>query len=358
MTRSLHNEWRKTGTALSLLYILGLGLTLYSLVATQRIADLRGAETLWLPLSAGGSLPLEWLRYQPLLSGIVLALVRFLPEVRRKHSKESLDEPLGQRGGPYTALSFGATALVLLFLLQVTFVYLFLRRILAPELVSQVLTTIAPWLMAGIAGYGLTALVVLESGWRMRLADFALAVAILHLYFVASAPRAYEELLWIILLFSLVLIYMPVVAIERGKKSPAQRRRLSVPRLYQILYSLLAITLLCWALPKLLRIALPEQGCCLTDGQSTHYCKGDEEGLQLKQSTTQPRQPLLRERIQRAIVPFELTFTSDDDPAFRPRVSHVSALPLVLWHVIGLSWLYYSRHRTKREQKRQQTQEP
>lgn len=358
MTRSLHNEWRKTGTALLLLYILGLGVTLYCLLAIQSITDHPGTETLWLPLSAGSFLPLKWLRYQPLLSGMVLALVRFLPEVLRKQSKESLDESLGQRGGTYTTLSFGAAALILLFLLQVTFVYFFLRRIPAPELVSQVLITTAPWFMAGIAGYGLTVLVVLESGWCMRLVDLALAVAILHLYFVTSAPRAYEELLWIILLFSLILIYMPVVAIERAKKSPATRRKLSVPRLYQILYSLLAITLLCWALPKLLRIALPEQGCCLTEGQSTHYYKEDEEGLQLKQSTTQPRQPLLRERIQRAIVPFELTFTSDDDPDFRPRVSHVSALPLFLWHVIGLSLLYYSRHRAKRKQKRLQPQEP
>ncbi len=358
MTRSLHNEWRKTGTALLLLFILGLGVTLYCLLAIRSITDHRSLETLWLPLSAGGSLPLKWLRYQPLLSGIVLALVRFLPEVLSKHSKDPLDESLGQRGSAYTTLSFGAAALVLLFLLQVTFVCFFLRHILASELVSQVLTTIAPWLMAGIAGYGLTAMVVLEPGWRMRLADVALAAAILHLYFVTSAPRAYEELLWIILLFSLVLIYMPVVAIERAKKSTATRRRLSVPRLYGILYSLLVITLLCWALPKLLRIALPERGCCLTNGQSTHYYRENEEGLQLKQSTTQPRQPLLRERIQRAIVPFELTFTSEDDPDFRPRISHVSALPLVLWHVIGLSWLYYSRHRAKGKQKRQQTQEP
>lgn len=333
-------------------------MTLYGLLAIQSIVDHGDAETLWLTLSAGGSLPLEWLRFQPLLSGMVLALVRFLPEVLSKHSKKSQDELLGQRGDPYRVLSFGAAALVLLFLLQVTFAYLFLRRIPDPELVSQVLVTAAPWLMAGIAAYGLTALVVLESGWRMRLADLALAAAILHLYFVATAPRAYEELLWVILLFSLVLVYMPVVAIERAKKSPATRQRLSVPRLYGILYSLLAITLLCWALPKLLGIVLPDQGCCLTDGQSTHYYREDEEDFQLKQCTTQPRQPLLRERIQRAIVPFELTFTSDDDPDFRPRVSQVSALPLVLWHVIGLSWLYYSRHRAKRKQKRQQPQEP
>lgn len=358
MTRSLHNEWRKTGTALLLLYILGLGVPLYCLLAIQGIVDHGGAETLWLHLSAGGSLPLKWLRYQPLLSGIVLALVRFLPEVLSKHSKDPLYESLGQRGSAYTTLSFGAAALVLLFLLQVTFAYLFLRHILTPELITQVLVTAAPWLMAGISGYGLTAMVVLEPGWRMRLADLALAAAILHLYFVTSAPGAYEELLWLLLIFSLVLVYMPVVARERAKKSPETRRRLSVPRLYGILYSLLAITLLCWALPKLLRIALPDQGCYRTDGQSTHYNGEDEEGLQLKQSTTQPRQPLLRERIQRAIVPFELTFTSEDDPDFHPRISHVSALPLFLWHVIGLSLLYYSRHRAKREQKRLQPQEP
>lgn len=358
MTQSLHNEWRKTGTALLLLYILGLGGTLYCLLATQSIVDHGGAEALWLPLSASGSRPLKWLRYQPLLSGMALALVRFLPEVRCKFSSETIDEPLGQRGGAYTVLSFGAAALALLSVLQVTFAYFFLRRLLTPELVSQVLITIAPWLMAGISGYGLTALVVLEPGWRMRLTDLALAAAILHLYFVTSTPRAYEELLWILLLFSLVLVYMPVVAIERAKKSLATRRRLSVPRLYGILYSLLAITLLCWALPKLLRIALPDQGCYRTDGQSTHYNREDEEGLQLKPSSTQPRQPLLRERIQRATVPFELTFTSEDEPDFRPRVSNVSALPLFLWHVIGLSLLYYSRHRAKREQKRPQPQEP
>ena len=66
--------------------------------------------------------------------------------------------------------------------------------------------------------YGVATWVVVEPTWRGRLLRMLVSYGVVSLYFVAETPRAYQDLLWVVGLWSLLLCYVAILSIYRFKE--------------------------------------------------------------------------------------------------------------------------------------------
>lgn len=214
----LLKEWIKTRWTLLVLYLVALGITIYALLTMQRVITVRGVEHLWIILLSKDVLFVDALKYQPLLTGLILAVVQFAPEMVQKRLKLTLHLPVAQHTIATTMLTYGVGVLVLLLGIQSLILYGYLSSVLAPELVTHIMVSVAPWLMAGLAAYGLGALIVLEPTWRRRLLYLVMSYGVMSLYFISTTPRFYQDVLLWMALLTVVLCYFSFLSISRFKE--------------------------------------------------------------------------------------------------------------------------------------------
>ena len=166
-----YKEWIKIRRFYPVCAVIVLGFTLFSVFRVDRVADFRGVEHIWEVLLEKDSVLIEMLQYFPLLCGILLAIVQFVPEMIQKRLKLTLHLPFPQNRMILLMLLAGAVALLLLFSIQIIIIYSYFRHILVSELTSRILLTSAPWFIAGMTAYFCTAWICLEPTWKWRIAE-------------------------------------------------------------------------------------------------------------------------------------------------------------------------------------------
>ena len=214
----LYKEWVKTRWAVLLLSLLGLGVVGYALLSLERIVSVRGVSHLWEVLLSKDVLLLDALKYQPILCGLVLAVVQWAPEMVQKRLKLTLHLPLPLERIAFVMLTYGVLMLGLFFLVEMLILWGYLSSILAPELVTHLLVSVGPWFLAGWGMYGVTTWVVVEPTWWGRLLCMLVSYGVCCLYFVTTTPRAYQDLLCEMGLWSVLLCYVAILSIYRFKE--------------------------------------------------------------------------------------------------------------------------------------------
>lgn len=221
MKAIFYKEWLKTRWYLLLAAVVTLGTTGYSLMRIARVADMKGIAHVWEVMLSRDAVFVDSLEYLPLLAGAVLALVQFMPEMYHKCLKLTLHLPCEPIRMITLMTAFGTAALAAIFAAASLTMFIYLRGILAPELYGRILLTAAPWFLAGIAGYLTVAWICLEPAWKRRVADIAVAVPLLWIYFLAPAPAAYGAFLPVLAVFTLLtatLSWLSAARFKEGKQ--------------------------------------------------------------------------------------------------------------------------------------------
>ena len=129
------------------------GFTAYALLRIGRMYAFNGAASVWLAVLDRGDVLVDPLKYLPALVGAGLGLAQFLPEIIQKRLKLTLHLPDSHRAMMLGMLGYGLVLLTMLFAVQLLAIGLYLRHLMAPELVHAVVSTTLPWYAAGFAGY-------------------------------------------------------------------------------------------------------------------------------------------------------------------------------------------------------------
>ena len=161
------------------------------------------------------------LEYVPLLVGILLALVQFIPEMYHKCLKLTLHLPYPQLKMINLMLLYGLLTLVICFATNYILMFVYLQGILAPELFSRILLTALPWYIAGICAYLLIAWVCLEPTWKRRVLNLVISVLLLRVFFLSSDPEAYNGFLPWLTIYSMLTIsfsWLSVLRFKAGKQ--------------------------------------------------------------------------------------------------------------------------------------------
>lgn len=213
-----YKEWIKMRWFCLVAALFLAGFTAYALLRVQRVITFKGAAHIWEVMLEKEAVFIDILQYLPVLLGVLLALVQFIPEMTHKRLKLTLHLPFPQRKMILLMMSVGLAALAVLSAVQAFVLWCYFHTLLAPELVSRILLTSLPWYLAGLALYPLAAWVCLEPTWRRRVADILVAVGVCRLFFLSETPQAYDGMLPWLLALLLCVLFFPLLSVYRFKQ--------------------------------------------------------------------------------------------------------------------------------------------
>lgn len=212
-----YKEWIKMRWFCLVAALFLAGFTAYALLRVQRVITFKAAH-IWEVMLEKEVVFIDILQYLPVLLGVLLALVQFIPEMTHKRLKLTLHLPFPQRKMILLMMSVGLAALAVLSAVQAFVLWCYFHTLLAPELVSRILLTSLPWYLAGLALYPLAAWVCLEPTWRRRVADILVAVGVCRLFFLSETPQAYDGMLPWLLALLLCVLFFPLLSVYRFKQ--------------------------------------------------------------------------------------------------------------------------------------------
>lgn len=213
-----YKEWIKMRWFCLVAALFLAGFTAYALLRVQRVITFKGAAHIWEVMLEKEVVFIDILQYLPVLLGVLLALVQFIPEMTHKRLKLTLHLPFPQRKMILLMMGVGLAALAVLSAVQAFVLWCYFHTLLAPELVSRILLTSLPWYLAGLALYPLAAWVCLEPTWRRRVADILVAVGVCRLFFLSETPQAYDGMLPWLLALLLCVLFSPLLSVYRFKQ--------------------------------------------------------------------------------------------------------------------------------------------
>jgi hypothetical protein len=188
-------EWIKSRWALLIIFVVFAGVVTYSFISVSTTLRLVGASQVWEGIVQKGITCFDYVKFLPLLAGVLLAVVQYAPEVINKRFKLTLHLPLPEYRIMLTMLLFGVLGLAVIFLLAYFVIAVGLSGYFPAEIVQWNLDAVRPWLWGGIAAYLLSAWACLEPVWRQRVFDALIACGLLALFYFDEIPGAYAPFL-------------------------------------------------------------------------------------------------------------------------------------------------------------------
>jgi hypothetical protein len=211
----VYKEWIKTRRYLFAALLLTAGFAGYGLLRLYRAVELMGAGHIWEMMVTRNAVFIDPIRFVPLLAGLLLAVVQFVPEMQRKCLKLTLHLPVPALATLGAMLVFGLAALSVLFGIGVAIVGLGPLPVIARELAGNILCTALPWFLAGMAAYLLGAWVILEPTWRLRAVNILMSLLVLRLFFLGEVPHAYDGFLPLLALLTACTASLSWISVVR-----------------------------------------------------------------------------------------------------------------------------------------------
>ena len=171
--------------------------------------------------AATGCHLIDMLQYIPLIAGILMAIVQFVPEMQRKCLKLTLHLPYPELKMTGNMLLSGLILLLVCFASNFLLMEIYLNGILAHELKNHILLTALTWYLAGISGYLLVAWICLEPAWKRRILNLIIAVLLLRIFFLSPTPEAYNKFLPYLVVYTLLTAsfsWLSIVRFKAGKQ--------------------------------------------------------------------------------------------------------------------------------------------
>ena len=211
----LYKEWIKSRWYLAVAFAVTCAFAGYAMLRLYRALGMMGAGHIWEVMVTRNAVFIDPIRFVPLLAGLLLAVVQFVPEMQRKCLKLTLHLPVPALATLGAMLVFGLAALSVLFGIGVAIVGLGPLPVIARELAGNILCTALPWFLAGMAAYLLGAWVILEPTWRLRAVNILMSLLVLRLFFLGEVPHAYDGFLPLLALLTACTASLSWISVVR-----------------------------------------------------------------------------------------------------------------------------------------------
>lgn len=117
----------------------------------QPVVEMKGAAHVWEVMLQRDVIFIDMLQYIPLIAGILMAIVQFVPEMQRKCLKLTLHLPYPELKMTGNMLLSGLVLLLVCFASNFLLMEVYLNGILAHELKNHILLTALTWYLARIS---------------------------------------------------------------------------------------------------------------------------------------------------------------------------------------------------------------
>jgi hypothetical protein len=167
------------------------------------------SEIVWYRTMQLGLVYYGELKYVPVIVGLLLACVQYLPETAGERLRLSLHLPVSPHMVVLAHIWVGCTAVGLIVAFDLVALAAITARYFPPESVAMALSTALPWGIAGFVAYLGGALALLEPSYRHGIFNLAVAAGVCALFLRSSDPGGYGPALpW---LASSVPLMIPAV---------------------------------------------------------------------------------------------------------------------------------------------------
>jgi hypothetical protein len=201
---------------LALIALNGL-LMVYILIDTRHLFIMDHAEIVWYRVLHLGQTHYSHLRYAPLITGLLIACIQYLPEMAGERLRLSLHLPVSPHRLIMAHILVGLTAVVVVIALDLAALTLVTARYFPVEAVVIALLTALPWGFAGLAAYLGVTIGLLEPSYRGKLFDLVLASGVVGLFLYPAEPGGYS--------YALRVFWVPVLLMIPAALLPAYRFR-------------------------------------------------------------------------------------------------------------------------------------
>lgn len=212
-----YKEWLKLRLYWCLAVVAHVGVVVYLLLALRSTLLASGVVETWATMIGRDILMVNMLMYLPLITGVVIALCQWLPEMQVKRIRLTLHLPVDYTASIGTMLLCGLCGLTLLFALDAALLAGVEQLCLPRELVWRTFLTCLPWYIGGLLGYSVTSWCVLEPQWTIRCTNMLIGAPLVALCFLTAQPACYIHMFpWLILLL-VVIVCLPFYSVYRFK---------------------------------------------------------------------------------------------------------------------------------------------
>lgn len=220
MNRAIfYKEWIKTRWYLLALLLAGLIIEGVMFLKLGRSFRFAGHEHLWDVVVNRQQFLFPYIKFFPLVAGLVLAAAQLVPETSSYRLKLSLHLPMPETRTVSLMLGFSALALTTVFAFTLAVLTIGVSHYFAAEIVASTLLTVLPWFMAGYCAYFLLSFCILEPLWKRKLINLLLSIFVLYFFFVLAHPAAYQHaivLVIIVPMLSVLLVYYSAYRFKIG----------------------------------------------------------------------------------------------------------------------------------------------
>lgn len=212
-----YKEWMKTRQILGVFALIFAVAVVYSIIDIRHDIRIDGADEVWYRYFFQGASVAPLFRWIPAVTGLIVALSQFVPEMTNKRLKLTLHLPASEQSIMACMLLYGVLCLVLLFVISELALALLAGIVLPWGIIWSMLQQHLPWLIAGIAAYGFAAWVCIEPQWKQRVCNVVIALVGLSVLFVSLTAGAYDHFGWGMLGVIIVSLLAPLYSCARFK---------------------------------------------------------------------------------------------------------------------------------------------
>lgn len=189
----LFKERHKLRLGWPVLAFFNLLAVIYLYMETRHLFKMDHAEIVWYRSIELGHIYYGILRYVPTVTGLTLAVMQFLPEMRDERLRLSLHLPVRAHNIILSHLLVGSLLLGALMALTALGLIIVSCLYFPVEIIKISLMTSAPWFLAGWCGYLGAALALLEPNLKLRLFNLLLTAGLLGPLLAKALPGAYAS---------------------------------------------------------------------------------------------------------------------------------------------------------------------
>ena len=206
-----YKEWLKIRWFIVVYTLLGILVIGYIFLALKHNFAFTGGKNVWNAALFQGQLFYGFLKFVPLAGGLTIAAAQYLPETINKRLQLTFHLPLAENKVMLLMQAFGAGSLLISFLIFGGLFTGFSLIYFPIQMVADSLTTILPWLLAGLAANFILAQIILEPNRIFRFFYSLLGGFFLTIYFASSGTATYAPantgLFFLTAMLSIVFVF-------------------------------------------------------------------------------------------------------------------------------------------------------
>ena len=213
-----YKEWLKLRIFWGLAVAVHIGMVAYILLSLRSTLMASGVVETWATMIGRDVLMVNQLMYVPLVTGVVLAICQWLPEMQQKRIRLTLHLPVDYTLSIGAMLMSSLAGLCLLFAVDAAVLAVVEQLWLPRELVWRTFLTCLPWYIGGLLGYNVASWCIVEPQWTMRCVNGVIGVPLVALCFLTAQPACYATMLpWLALLL-VAVVWLPFYSVYRFKQ--------------------------------------------------------------------------------------------------------------------------------------------